>query len=115
MTRVSKWPFPSRDPRFTPEPTPAPVESEPDFEALRRERNAGVLRSMQKLADEHGVPLQSLRSNFNPNACYCACPEGPCEHDWSGPEWRSEDGCAASVTCARCGCTAMGHDMRVGP
>lgn len=26
MTRPSSWPFRSTDPRFTPEPTPAPAE-----------------------------------------------------------------------------------------
>ncbi len=86
----------------------------PDFDALRAARNASVQESMQKMADEYGIPLQSLRSNFNPSACYCACP-GPCEHKWDGEEWVSEDGCGSSVTCSRCGCTAMSHDMRVLP
>jgi hypothetical protein len=107
-------PFRSTDPRVAPAPTPQPEEDAPDFEALRRERNEGAIRSMQKLADEHGIPLQSLRSNFNPNACYCACP-GPCEHKWDGEWWTSEDGCAQSATCSRCGCTAMSHDVRVLP
>ena len=91
------------------------MSDRPDFEALRAARNARVQESMKKLADEHGVPLQSLRSNFNPNACYCACPDGPCEHDWTGPEWVSEDQCCVSATCARCGTTAMSHSLRVGP
>ncbi len=38
-----------------------------------------------------------------------------CDHDWSGPTWESEDGCASSATCAACGMTYIGHDMRVGP
>ncbi len=29
--------------------------------------------------------------------------------------WESEDGCAWSATCSRCGCTAMSHDMRNAP
>lgn len=90
--------------------------SAPDFEALRAKRNAEVLEYTQALADRHGIPLQSLRTTFNPSACYCACGTGgPCEHDWSGPDWQSEDGCACSVTCARCGTTAMSHDMRYAP
>lgn len=48
-----------------------------------------------------------------------AQPEGhfvvDCEHDWSGPPWESEDGCMSSVTCANCGATSIGHDMRFGP
>ena len=90
----------------------------PDFEALRAARNAAVLAMHQKLADEEGVPLQALRSNFNPNKCYCACssePRGSCEHKWDGPDWESEDGCAMSVTCSRCGMTAMSHDLRYAP
>lgn len=86
-----------------------------DFEALRRDRNARVQESMQKLADEHGIPLQSLRHNFNPNACYCACPDGPCEHDWNGEPYVSEDDGIWSATCSRCGTTAMHHSLRTGP
>lgn len=87
--------------------------STPDFEALRAERNRAMLEAHQRMADEYGVPLQSLRSNFNPAACYCACgTSGPCEHSWDGGEWVSDDGLASSVTCSRCGTTAMSHDMR---
>jgi len=88
----------------------------PDFEALRAQRNVAVAAAHQRFADEEGVPLQSLRSTFNPASCYCACgSNGPCEHKWDGPDWESEDGCAMSVTCSRCGMTAMSHDMRYGP
>lgn len=87
--------------------------STPDFEALRAERNRQVMDVHKKLAEELGVPLQSMRSNFNPAACYCACGTGgPCEHKWDGAEWVSDDGLASSVKCSRCGTTAMSHDMR---
>ena len=89
------------------------MDAAPDFDALRAQRNATVQEHLQKMADEWGVPLQSLRSNFNPAACYCACGTGgPCEHKW---DWGSEDGCALSATCSRCGCIAMSHDMRNAP
>lgn len=92
------------------------METAPDFEALRAERNRRVMEHHQKLADELGVPLSTLRSNYNPHACYCACTtDGPCEHKWDGEPWESADGCAWSTTCSRCGCTAMSHDMRVLP
>jgi len=92
------------------------METEPDFEALRAERNKKVMEAHQRLADELGVPLQKLSSNHNPNACYCACTSGgPCEHKWDGEPWESADGCGWSTTCSRCGCTAMSHDMRVLP
>lgn len=87
-----------------------------DFEALRSERNRSVMRSMQQIADELDVPVESLRSNYNPDACYCACTSGgPCEHKWDGEPWESADGLGWSTTCSRCGCTSMGHDMRVLP
>lgn len=88
----------------------------PDFEALRAARNQSVLAAQEKLTAEVGVPLQSLRSTFNPNACYCACSShGPCEHTWDGEVWESENGREMSATCSRCGMTAMSHDMRFLP
>lgn len=38
-----------------------------------------------------------------------------CGHDFTGPEWTSEDGCMSSVTCKGCGLPAIFHDMRTGP
>lgn len=87
-----------------------------DFEALRAERNANVVQRTQKLAEEWGVAPERLLGSFNPAACYCACSTGgPCEHKWDGPDWESDDSCAVSVTCSRCGTTAMSHDMRCLP
>lgn len=92
------------------------METAPDFDAMRAERNRKVMDAHQRVADELGVPLQEMRSNYNPNACYCACTSGgPCEHKWDGEGYESEDGCCWSVTCSRCGSTAMSHDMRVLP
>ena len=88
----------------------------PDFESLRAERNRLVMAHHQKLADELGVPLASLRSNYNPHSCYCACAsEGPCEHKWVGEGVEFDEGCGWSATCSRCGCSAMSHDLRVLP
>lgn len=88
----------------------------PDFEALRSERNRLVTAAHQKFADEEGIPIEALRSNFDPDKCYCACTTGgPCEHKWGGTLYVSEDGCVCSSTCSRCGSTAMHHDMRVMP
>lgn len=92
------------------------MDTAPDFEALRAERNRQVMEHHKKLADEIGVPLSSLSSNHNPNACYCACTSGgPCEHKWDGEGYESDDGLCWSATCSRCGHTAMSHDMRVMP
>lgn len=88
----------------------------PDFEALRAERNRAVLEMHERIAAEHGIPLEFLRSNFNPEACYCACGTGgPCEHRWDGEEYISEDECLCSATCSRCGMTAFSHSMRHAP
>ena len=92
------------------------TEQTPDFEALRAKRNAAVQTEHQRIADEMGIPLQSLHSSFDPNACYCACgTNGPCEHKWNGEPWESEDGCGWSTTCSHCSCTAMSHDLRYAP
>lgn len=80
--------------------------SEPDFDALRAVRNARAQERHQKLAEEYGIPLQSLRSTFKPNACYCACTtNGPCEHKWDGEGYESEDGSRL------CGIKCGNHDV----
>lgn len=77
-------------------------------------RNASVENVMAKICEEKGWDRDDVRTNHNPNACYCACPTGPCEHDFQG--WReSEDGLTGETFCKRCGMGAMGHDMRTGP
>ncbi len=87
----------------------------PDFEALRRQRNAEAEDIIRKLwARLGGDPDQAPVSTFDPEACYCACPDGPCEHDFQG--WREfEDGCGGEQVCDRCGTGAMSHSMRVAP
>jgi hypothetical protein len=85
-----------------------------EFAALREVRNSKVRAVMEKIAAENDIEFASLKHNHNDNACYCACGSGgACEHDWTGDDWVSDDGTACSVTCSRCGCTAMSHDMRV--
>ena len=66
-------------------------------EAVERARVAEIANNLRKEAERKG------------GTC------GPCEHKWDGPDWESEDGCACSVTCSLCGCTAMSHDMRNAP
>lgn len=89
--------------------------SEPDFEKLRAERNRRAEAWLDSFAREHKLDRSKVRSSFNPEACYCNCPEGPCEHKWDGEPYQSDDGCGWSRTCSRCDCTAMSHDMRVAP
>ncbi|HCZ48395.1 MAG TPA: hypothetical protein DCZ11_05270 [Gammaproteobacteria bacterium] len=74
------------------------------------------MESQQRIADDLGMPLASLRSNYDPDACYCACTTGgPCEHQWDGEGLAFDDGCGWTATCSRCGATAISHAMRVLP
>lgn len=85
-----------------------------DFEALRAERNAAIDAFAEKMrADGWEVSKCALRDK---EACYCACGTGgPCEHDWDGKPYESEDGCMWSATCSICGMTAMSHSLRNCP
>jgi Zn-finger protein len=83
----------------------------PDFEAMRAKRKAKRReREAEWAAEGHEVVWAD-----DADACYCACPHGPCEHKWDGKPWESKDGLAMSVTCSRCGTTAMSHDLKVMP
>lgn len=95
---------------MTPRPTPE------EFAELRRKRNEAVREAVAAIAKEHGFDQSEMSCNHNDDACYCACADGgPCEHDWNGPEYVSDDGCMQSATCSRCGCTAFSHSMRLLP
>jgi len=91
----------------------------PDFAELRRQRNEARRRLIAELKAKLGIsPDDACEPGCaccGDDACYCACPDGPCEHTWDGPDWESEDGGTCSVTCSRCGGTAISHDMRVMP
>lgn len=89
------------------------MSDKPDFEALRAKRNAAMFKYIENLAEAEGVEPGSIRITFDPNACYCDCPNGPCEHSWDGKP--IEDEMSYSRTCSRCGAIQMFHDMRVLP
>jgi len=44
----------------------------PDFEALRAERNDEIRRAKQLYADALGVRVDALPKAHDPNDCYCA-------------------------------------------
>lgn len=48
------------------------------------------------------------------NTCECRCPDS-CGHQWDGPEESFDEGLGWSVTCSKCGMSAVSHDMWVGP
>lgn len=91
------------------------MSERPDFEALRKARNENIRRAVREMCAEHGWDESTMHMHsFNPDACYCNCPEGPCEHDFQG--WREfEDGSGGEQVCSRCSLGAMSHSMRVGP
>lgn len=77
-----------------------------EFDELKRKRAEAVSGFAAEIARKYGVDCDAA-------GCYCACPEGPCQHVWDGPEYREEN--MSSVTCSRCGEPAIYHDMRCGP
>ena len=85
----------------------------PDFEELRKTRNEAVQKMVDEVAVEMGGKPGEVAHNFDPNSCYCDCPNGPCEHDFKG--WREfEDGLGGEQVCSRCGMGAMSHSLRTG-
>ena len=83
----------------------------PEFEALRAKRNAAIEAVTQGACDKQRWDRSKVHTSFNPDACYCACPDGLCEHSWQG--WREfEDCCGGETVCARCGMGAMSHSIR---
>lgn len=91
------------------------VTREPDFEALRAERNARYQEMVNSLCEEHGWDLSKVFTSFDPDACYCDCNGGgPCEHNWGG--WQEfDDGKGGEQVCQRCGMGAMSHSLSTGP
>lgn len=82
-----------------------------EFEELKLQRAAAIDSVLQAVAKQWGCDPADLRAHdCDAGQCYCACPDGPCQHVWNGPE-HSED-CMSSVTCSRCGTPAIYHDMR---
>jgi hypothetical protein len=61
----------------------------------------------------------SSANQSNDQRCDCRCPDGPCTHKFDGPEIEIKDGGmldgAVSVTCSKCGTSAIWHDVKVGP
>lgn len=89
--------------------------SSPDFTTLRAKRDA-VLRSwIEDFAREHGVDPSAMTAHVSgAGGCYCACPDGPCEHQFAG--WREfDDGNGGEQVCRLCGQGAMSHSMRYAP
>lgn len=87
------------------------MSGNPDFEALRAERNARHDAFVEKMHAQGWEIV--LQREYNRDACYCACKSGgPCEHKFDGDPYESKDGSLWSATCSRCGMMAFSHDIR---
>jgi len=87
--------------------------TKPDFEELRALRNASVRAQLDELAKKLDIEKPELVwHSFDFDACYCACPTGPCEHNFKG--WRAfAHGGGGETVCERCGMGAMYHSLRI--
>lgn len=97
---------------------PRPTESE--FDELKRKRDVAISASVARICHDMGLDPRTAKVSccHSGGACYCDCPDGPCQHVWDGPEYTEESeggGFMSSVTCSRCGTPAIYHDMRCGP
>ena len=90
--------------------------TEAEFAELARKRDEAVDAIVKEVCERMGQdPAGASYHVSHSGECYCACPDGPCQHVWDGAIFQDEDGLFASVTCSRCGALSMYHDMRVGP
>lgn len=89
--------------------------TEPEFEELKRRREAAIQAGARELGWDGKEPLHAhVNHGGGTPECYCACPDGPCQHEFEG--WRAfEDGRGGERVCKRCGMGAMSHDLRVLP
>ena len=96
---------------------PRPTEAE--FDELKRRRDESIAAAAVAIYAEHGWdPREACLHVSGTGGCYCACPDGPCQHVWDGPEYTEEPeggGFMSSVTCSRCGAPAIYHGMRCMP
>ena len=93
--------------------------SRPDFPALRAARDEALRKVAAEMIERlGGDPATALVHFSGADGCYCACPDGPCEHEFDG--WRDilddEGGvCGGEAVCRLCGMGAMSHSLRCGP
>jgi hypothetical protein len=87
-----------------------------EFEELKRKRDEALSALVDAVCKREGLERSKVSVHAShSDGCYCACPDGPCQHEWNGPDYTSDDGCMISVTCSRCGAIAAYHDMRCAP
>lgn len=88
----------------------------PDFADLRRKRDEAINKMIDTICAERGWARSGVRAHMSPTGCYCACPDGPCEHQFDG--WREitcDDDvtvCGGEQVCRLCGMGAMSHGLK---
>lgn len=91
---------------------PRPTDEE--FDALKKRRDDAVREMIAAVCRDEGWDPATVQVHCShAGDCYCACPDGPCQHIWDGPDYIA--GGMVSVTCSRCGTPAIYHDIRVLP
>lgn len=92
-----------------------PKLTEAEFDELKRRRDAMLDTTIRAASRKLFGTDENVSAHINYGGgsgdCYCGCPDGPCQHDWSGP-WRDlESGHGGERTCSRCGMGAMQHSL----
>lgn len=91
---------------------PRPTEAE--FDELKRKRDKAMADVVSAVCREQGWDEKKAHVHVSGSKdCYCACPDGPCQHVWNGADL--DMGSTVSTTCSRCGMSAFSHDMRCIP
>ena len=85
----------------------------PDFAALRAARDEARRKMLAAICAEHGLDPATAHVHFSASSgCYCACPDGPCEHEFEGSRDildSNDDVIGAETACRLCGLGAMSH------
>lgn len=91
-----------------------PQLTDAEFDELKRVRDDAIRTLVHEVCEQEGWdPTRASFHSSDMSGCYCACPDGPCQHKWDGPD--REEYCMVSKTCSRCGTVAAYHDMRCMP
>lgn len=94
--------------------------TEAEFDELKRIRDAAIIEMVRDVRKKmwpdapDDEPVQFHSPDFHAE-CYCDCPKGPCQHEFSG--WRDitdDEGrvCGGEQFCQRCGTGSMSHSMK---
>ena len=91
----------------------------PDFAALRAARDEARRKMVAAICAAQGLdPATTLVHFAGGSGCYCACPDGPCEHEFAGSRDildSDDDVVGGESFCRLCGMGAMSHSLRCGP